>query len=352
MPEADITETRETKFFKPKPEVETFMSLPAEPLKKPTAKSPSRDNLSDNENSTEMMSIKDRMAALKKNNSVEWRKQRTSPPVAAGEENTHRVSVKQQQMQLKQQLLMATPNSQTPYQMLKNEQKNREILAALDTNDESSEEKKLAVSNQSLDKEETPDAPRPSKSASKDGRRLMFNAELEKALQSNKNPATARQKLPSLCGGSDSDHSMLMKNANLLGKSIPSRNNNSDKVEMFSTDSEMDSFFKESEAIGKSGSNYRYNDLFSSSCGSPSKTDENDLDDFDKIVTGGQRLTQGSRAKPARKTKSKGNHLKSLQSRTEVSTDYDEQPNSPSQSQPQMNITAELLQKKLNKSSV
>ena len=117
----------------------------------------------------------------------------------------------------------------------------------------------------------------------------MFNAELEKALQLNKNPATTRQKLPSLCGGSDSDHSMLMKNANLLGKSISSRNSNSEKVEMFSTDSEMDSFFKETEAIGKSGSNYRYNDLFSSSCGSPTKIDENDLDDFDKIVTGGQR---------------------------------------------------------------
>ena len=139
MPEADIAELRETKFFKPKSETETFMSLPAEPLKK-TNRSSSRDNLSDNENATEMMSIKDRMAALKKNNSVEWRKQRTPPSAAtAGEENTHRVSVKQQQMQLKQQLLMATPNSQTPYQMLKNEQKNRDVLAALDNNDESSE---------------------------------------------------------------------------------------------------------------------------------------------------------------------------------------------------------------------
>lgn len=147
----------------------------------------------------------------------------------------------------------------------------------------------MVDSNQSLDKEETPEVTKPLKQTSKDGRRLIFNAELEKALQSNKNPATARQKLPSLCGGSDSDHSMLMKNATLLGKSIPSRHN-SDKIEMFSTDSEMDSFFKDTEAIGKSASNYRYNDLFSSSCGSPSKTDENDLDDdFDKIVTGGQR---------------------------------------------------------------
>lgn len=140
MPDQDISENnnRETKFYKPKADAETFMSLPAE-LKK---QSPSRDNLSDNENTTEMMSIKDRMAALKKNNSVEWRKQR-SPAAAAtastGEENTNRVSVKQQQMQLKQQLLMATPNTQTPYQMLKNEQKNRDVLAALDNNDESSE---------------------------------------------------------------------------------------------------------------------------------------------------------------------------------------------------------------------
>ena len=97
----------------------------------------------------------------------------------------------------------------------------------------------------------------------------MFNAELERALSGNK-PSSSKSRLISK-DGSDSD-SMFGRNANLLDKN--------EKNEMFSTDSEMDLFFKENE------NNYKYNDLFTSSCGSQCKTDENlndDLDDFDKI---------------------------------------------------------------------
>ena len=37
-----------------------------------------------------------------------------------------------------------------------------------------------------------------------------------------------------------------------------------------------------------------------------------------------KRLTQGTRAKPVRKAKSKGNHLKNLQNRPEVKSEYDD----------------------------
>jgi hypothetical protein len=95
--------------------------------------------------------------------------------------------------------------------------------------------------------------------------------------------------------GSDTD-SMLARNAITLGKK-PSVNRHTmasvEKVELFSTDSEMDSFFKENETIVNKNSKYN-NDLFSSST-SPNKTDENtmneDLDDdeFDRIVSEAQR---------------------------------------------------------------
>lgn len=120
----------------------------------------------------------------------------------------------------------------------------------------------------------------------------MFNAELEKALSSNKTPGS-KQRLLSM-GGSDSD-SMLLRNANLLGKPLPkiestrSTEISNLKPELFSTDSEMDSFFRESDPVGSNGQNYRYNDLFSSSCGSRTDENLNEDDDFDKIVTGGQR---------------------------------------------------------------
>ncbi len=63
-----------------------------------------------------------------------------------------------------------------------------------------------------------------------------------------------------------------------------------EKIELFSTDSEMDSFFEKNQSI-----NYKYNDLFSSSSSatSPNKTDpdNNEIndDEFDQIVSDAQR---------------------------------------------------------------
>jgi len=51
-----------------------------------------------------------------------------------------------------------------------------------------------------------------------------------------------------------------------------------------------------------------------------------------------------------RKTKSKGNHLKNLQNRAEVTNDYDEKSTGGNSNQPI--VTAELLQNRLKKSSV
>jgi hypothetical protein len=90
--------------------------------------------------------------------------------------------------------------------------------------------------------------------------------------------------------GSDTD-SMLAKNTKVLAKNnnnTSKNNHNHDVVELFSTDSEMDSFFKENELI--------VNNNGSSSNSSPNKTDESntmneDLDDdeFDRIVSEAQR---------------------------------------------------------------
>ena len=93
-----------------------------------------------------------------------------------------------------------------------------------------------------------------------------------------------------------------------------------EKVELFSTDSEMDSFFKE-DILSK-------NLLSSSSSGH--KTDDNtmnedfDEEEFDQIVSDAKRLTQESRARPHRKTKSKGNHLKNLQNRIDIKNEYEQ----------------------------
>jgi hypothetical protein len=244
------------------------MSLPVEPTSNNNAKQ-SRDNLSDDENNTVPMTIQERMAALKKNNSMDWKAKQRSPlsntSAEEGSNNTgeRKVSlVKQHQMQLKQQLLMATPKTQTPYQ-LRTEQKSREILATLDNNDEIKDE-----ANKSSDDFLEESSPVVAQPKTPNRKSLVFNAELEKALSLNKAPGL-KQKT----------------------RTEPIRDEVNDiKPEMFSTDSEMDSFFKECDPIG---TNYKYNDLFSSSCGSPCRTDDNlndDLDDdFDKVMSNGQR---------------------------------------------------------------
>ena len=95
--------------------------------------------------------------------------------------------------------------------------------------------------------------------------------------------------------GSDTD-SVLARNVVMIGKKASNRHtiNATEKVELFSTDSEMDSFFKENETIVNKNSKNN-NDFFSSST-SPNKTDDNtmneDLEDseFDRIVSEAQRF--------------------------------------------------------------
>lgn len=90
--------------------------------------------------------------------------------------------------------------------------------------------------------------------------------------------------------GSDTD-SMLARNTVAIAKRYTAPNisnsNKSEKVELFSTDSEMDSFFKDELMLN--------NNLFTSSS-SPNKTDDNtmneDFDDeeLDQIVSDAKRL--------------------------------------------------------------
>ncbi len=80
---------------------------------------------------------------------------------------------------------------------------------------------------------------------------------------------------------------MFVRNSNMLNKNQNNSNYN-ERVELFSTDSEMDSFFKENESIVNRAYNYM------SSSSSPNKTDDNtienvDDDEFDRIVSEAQR---------------------------------------------------------------
>ncbi len=230
---------------------DNFTSLPAELVQK--SRSPPPDNLSDDEQDKPApKTIQERMAALKRNISSDVKKS-NGTAVANNQENSspNKSTFKQNQMQLKQQLLMATPNSATPYQLLK--EKNRETMGlSLENNDDFKED--FTVSNESLDNdnEEAAVLVKPKFAKPKS----MFNAELEKAL-TFKAPGSKHKPSDPIA-----------------------RSETSDKPEMFSTDSEMDSFFKDKN---------KYDDLFSSSCGSPSRTDDNladELDDdFDKIKT-------------------------------------------------------------------
>jgi hypothetical protein len=67
-----------------------------------------------------------------------------------------------------------------------------------------------------------------------------------------------------------------------------------ERVELFSTDSEMDSFFKENESLVKVNNSNINNEQSTSD--SPNKTDENTMnedfedDEFDRIVSEAQRL--------------------------------------------------------------
>ena len=111
---------------------------------------------------------------------------------------------------------------------------------------------------------------------------------------------TAKPKVTRInSAGSDTD-SMLARNTVITSNKTANRHtmHSTERVELFSTDSEMDSFFKENETIvnknAKYNTNNSNNDLFSSST-SPNKTDENtmneDLEDgeFDRLFSDAQR---------------------------------------------------------------
>lgn len=286
------------------------------------------------------MSIQERLAALKKNGEEDWKKRNTDNTPNSNDTEKRINIVKQQKEQLQNQLHMAVPKplfgtgstssqfkQQGPFSLqLQNDQFN--IDKEFETN--SNKLQNHSYSNESLDNlTETYSQNQQQRSKQVPiGKRIIFNPS---DVINRTKPAKPVTRMNS--AGSDTD-SMFVRNQAMVNnnkKSNSQRHTTShvetNRVELFSTDSEMDSFFKENETIVNK--NKYNNDLLSSN--SP-KTDEmtinEDLEDdqeFDRIVSEAQRLTQGTRAKPSRKTKSKGNHLKNMQNRIEIQNDYGQQ---------------------------
>ena len=105
---------------------------------------------------------------------------------------------------------------------------------------------------------------------------FIFLLTLEKVLSKPNENRTGRMN----SAGSDTD-TMYTRNAATIGKT--------DRVELFSTDSEMDSFFRDNESIVN-----KNNEVLSSSDASANRTDENqtlneDDDEFNRIVSEAQR---------------------------------------------------------------
>ncbi|RMZ97311.1 hypothetical protein BpHYR1_019155 [Brachionus plicatilis] len=259
------------------------------------------------------MTIQERMAALRKNGEEDWRKRSTS---TSNEEKPISGSnlVRQQKEQLKQQLnqinIASRSNSNIKRNVLvpflneiKATQKHENLS---DDNEELNIKKnKISQSNESLD---------------------IIVSHNQNIL--DKPPIKIQEKRPSPIkqsklsrihsAGSDTD-SILTRNTMAISKNNVNKYK-PEKVEIFSTDSEMDSFFKD-DILNK-------NLLSSNSSGN--KTDDNtmneefDEEEFDQIVSDAKRLTQESRARPHRKTKSKGNHLKNLQNRIDIKNEYEQ----------------------------
>lgn len=158
---------------------------------------------------------------------------------------------------------------------LNNELK-RAILAPLNDNSNNIDNEDKSI--ESIESIEQPQVVTSEKREKKlpPGGRIIFNpsdlnADLEKALLKNKVKKNG------------------LENSKQTIPSSSSFQQLNERIELFSTDSEMDSFFKENES-----KTYKYNDLFSSSsAASPNnKTDNDDLendDEFDRIVSEAQR---------------------------------------------------------------
>ena len=272
------------------------------------------------------MSIQERLAALKKSGEEEWKKRSVMSTNAEEPAELSSTShkpvgsvsglIKQQQEQLKQQLQIGlNKNLSQQCKLSGNPDSKRAILAPLSDNKLSNEDAFIDSTIQEESKSE--------KRSALISKRIMLNpfqpspqtnaADDLNSIDSQKpsRPKPQAKMVRMHSAGSDTDTifarnaskiSSMLANSQKKPKSTAaassakkSQHNEStvERVELFSTDSEMDSFFKENDAIVKS--NYL---LLSSSGGSsPNKnTDENtmneDMDDdieFDRIVSEAQR---------------------------------------------------------------
>lgn len=227
-----------------------------------------------------------RMAALRKSGEEDWKRRNAASSVTnqqgAESNETNSTSIAKQQQQIKQQMQISGANKPMGKLNLSSELK-RAILAPLNDNVESEEEKSKNLTkydNETNENNETSAIPAESTKREKRlpvGAKIIFNpsdlnADLEKALLKNKANKSKTQSSETKSVPSSSSQQLL-----------------NERVELFSTDSEMDSFFKENDA-----KNYKYADLFSSSSavGSPQNDDlENNEDEFDRIVSDAQRYS-------------------------------------------------------------
>jgi hypothetical protein len=350
---------------------------------------------------------------LKKSGEEDWRK-RVAPPVPTSsstlndeqqQQNNYNTKpvhniVKMQQEQIKQQLQNITPkqNNKLLHNPTTSSGLNSHFIALGNSNNNpkrnvltpnTNEINKLS-SGASQKPDSTIDIDSDSSSSSDNNQRKMpqpgsiskkiavFNETLKNPIiplvpKSSNDSGSNRAGRRINSAGSDTD-SMLAHNARVLNTTnsinqAPSQSlikkptQNNDTVELFSTDSEMDSFFKENELIvnnndgmisGVSSNSNSPKQQSSEQESSQTMNEDLDDDEFDRIVSEAQRLTQGVRAKPSRKTKSKGNHLKNLQQRIEIKNDYQQQQQQ-NTSQPAANselINNLMSHKKFNKSSV
>lgn len=325
------------------------------------------------------MSIQQRLAALKKSGEEEWKKRAvnssnpsnelTSALTASNSMNNELIHfsaknnlVKQHKEQLQQQLQIKTPkpqflpNNQISEMLSSSSGKSRNILATLNDNrtahgtDEESDKNrmKMTQSTESIDSldvlMQANAAVNQREKKTPVQKRVVLNPSILNSVESALSKGPKQSKMVRMhSAGSDTD-TVFTRNAMMIQGNTSKKpylqhpqqqqqrvgKSGGEIVELFSTDSEIDSFFKENE-------NLLNKFTTTSSSTSPNNnnnnktTDENEEiedEEFNRIASDAHRLTQGTRAKPSRKTKSKGNHLKNLQNRIEIKQEYEQSPSS------------------------